>query len=111
MECPAGTRCDPSGSVIDPHGCAPVPCGRNGGWECGVNEACHPGAPGSGCALRSCATDEDCDIVDVTDGRPRTVDLVANDTDADSGSSLTVIELLPTTISFSGRTTGSAGRR
>ena len=47
------------------------------------------------------------DTVDVTDGRPRTVDLVANDTDADSSGSLTVIELLPTTISFSGGGTGT----
>jgi hypothetical protein len=47
------------------------------------------------------------DTVDVTDGRPRTVDLVANDTDADSGGPLTVIELLPTSISFSGGGTGT----
>jgi hypothetical protein len=47
------------------------------------------------------------DTVDVTDGKPRTVDLVANDTDADSGGPLTVIELLPTTISFSGGGSGT----
>jgi hypothetical protein len=47
------------------------------------------------------------DTVDVTDGRPRTVDLVANDTDADSGGVLTLIELLPTTVSFSGGGSGT----
>jgi hypothetical protein len=47
------------------------------------------------------------DTVDVTDGRPRTVDLVANDTDADSGGPLTIIELLPTTITFSGGGSGT----
>jgi hypothetical protein len=47
------------------------------------------------------------DTVDVTDGRPRTVDLVANDTDADSSGSLEVSELLPTSITFSGGGTGT----
>jgi hypothetical protein len=47
------------------------------------------------------------DTVDVTDGRPRTVDLVANDTDADSGGALAVSELLPTSITFSGGGTGT----
>ena len=47
------------------------------------------------------------DTVDVTNGRPRTVDLAANDTDVDSGGPLTVIELLPTMISFSGGGTGT----
>ncbi len=47
------------------------------------------------------------DTVDVTNGRSRTVDLVANDTDADSDGPLTVIELLPTSISFSGGGSGT----
>ena len=47
------------------------------------------------------------DTVDVTDGDDRTVDLLANDTDADSGGALTIIELLPTTIGFSGGGTGT----
>ena len=47
------------------------------------------------------------DTVDATNGRPRTIDLVANDTDADSGGPLTVIELLPTSISFSGGGSGT----
>jgi hypothetical protein len=47
------------------------------------------------------------DTVDVTNGRRRTIDLVANDTDADSGGTLTIIELLPTTISFSGGGSGT----
>ena len=47
------------------------------------------------------------DVVDVTDGKRRTVELVANDTDADSGGALTVIELLPSTIAFSGGGTGT----
>ncbi len=47
------------------------------------------------------------DTVDVTNGIARTVDLTANDTDADSGGALVVIELLPTTITFSGGGTGT----
>ncbi len=39
------------------------------------------------------------DTVDVSDGAARTVDLVANDTDADSGGALTISEL-PTTVTF-----------
>jgi hypothetical protein len=47
------------------------------------------------------------DLVDVRSGAPLTVDLVANDTDVDSGGSLTIVELLPTTIGFSGGGTGT----
>jgi large repetitive protein len=47
------------------------------------------------------------DTVDATDGLERIVDLVANDTDADSGGVLVVSELLPGTLSFSGGGTGS----
>jgi large repetitive protein len=47
------------------------------------------------------------DTVDASDGGERTADLVANDTDADSGGALVVSELLPTTLSFSGGGTGS----
>jgi len=61
MQCPDGTRCDPSAAVIDPHGCAPILCNEEDGFECGPNQSCHPGAPGSGCVVRSCATDDDCD--------------------------------------------------
>ncbi len=47
------------------------------------------------------------DTVDVTDGGPRTVDLVANDSDADSTGALVISELLPMTLSFSGGGTGT----
>jgi hypothetical protein len=47
------------------------------------------------------------DVVDVRGGSPSTADLVANDTDGDSGGALTIIELLPTTIGFSGGGTGT----
>jgi large repetitive protein len=47
------------------------------------------------------------DTVDVTDGLERIMDLVANDTDADSGGVLVVSELLPGTLTFSGGGTGS----
>jgi large repetitive protein len=47
------------------------------------------------------------DTVDATDGRKLVVDLVANDTDADSGGVLVISELLPTTLSFSGGGAGS----
>ncbi|HSP29821.1 MAG TPA: Ig-like domain-containing protein, partial [Ilumatobacteraceae bacterium] len=46
------------------------------------------------------------DTVDATAGAAP-VDLVANDTDADSGGALIVSELLPTTLTFSGGGTGS----
>lgn len=61
VECPDGTRCSPSASVVDPHGCTPVHCRRHDGWECGTNESCRPGAPGNGCVIRDCASDDDCD--------------------------------------------------
>ncbi len=47
------------------------------------------------------------DSVDVTDGDPRTVDLVRNDTDADSSGPLVISELPSSTLSFSGGGTGS----
>ncbi len=47
------------------------------------------------------------DTVDVTDGAPRTVDLVANDADVDSAGVLVVSELVPGTLTFSGGGTGS----
>ena len=47
------------------------------------------------------------DTVDVQDGRQRTVDLVSNDTDADSGGELVITELLPTTLTFSGGGSGT----
>jgi hypothetical protein len=47
------------------------------------------------------------DTVDTTDGLERIVDLVANDTDTESGGALVVSELLATTLSFSGGGTGS----
>ncbi len=47
------------------------------------------------------------DTVDVTNGNSRIVDLVANDTHGDSEGALVVVELLPTTITFSGGGTGT----
>ncbi len=51
------------------------------------------------------------DSIDVTLGVPATVDLVANDSDTDSGGELIISELLPTTLSFSGGGTGSVTLR
>jgi hypothetical protein len=47
------------------------------------------------------------DSIDVTDGDPRTVDLVRNDTDVDSYGPLVISELPSTALSFSGGGTGS----
>jgi hypothetical protein len=47
------------------------------------------------------------DSIDVTDGDPRTVDLVRNDTDVDSDGPLVISELPSTALSFSGGGTGS----
>ena len=47
------------------------------------------------------------DTIDATAGSERTVDLVANDTDADSAGALVISELLPTTLTFSAGGTGT----
>jgi hypothetical protein len=47
------------------------------------------------------------DSIDVTDGDPRTVDLVRNDTDVDSSGPLVISELPSSTLSFSGGGMGS----
>ncbi len=43
------------------------------------------------------------DTIDVTDGEPRVVDLVANDTDTDSSGDLVISELLASTLHVLGR--------
>ncbi len=60
--CIDGYVCEPTvGNIHDPHGCRQLSCSEPGGADCGPNTVCNPSGIGSGCEVKDCQRDSDCD--------------------------------------------------